>query len=129
VAYSPLGRGFLTGRFATAADLPPDDYRHHAPRFQGGNFATNLAIVARVRELASDKKCTPAQLALAWVLYQGTDIVPIPGTKRRRYLEENIAALEIVLSAADLQRLDEIAPPGIAAGTRYPGAAMSMVNG
>jgi aryl-alcohol dehydrogenase-like predicted oxidoreductase len=128
VAYSPLGRGFLTGQIKSYDDLAADDYRRHAPRFQGENFAKNLDLVQRIEEMAREKGCTPAQLALAWTLAQGEDIVPIPGTKRRAYLEENIAAMNITLSADDLRRIDEIAPQGAAAGTRYPEAMMGMVN-
>ena len=128
VAYSPLGRGFLTGQIKSFDDLAADDYRRHAPRFQGENFAKNLDLVRRIEEMAGEKGCTPAQLALAWTLAQGKDIVPIPGTKRRAYLEENIAAMDIELSADDLRRIDEIAPQGAAAGTRYPEAMMGMVN-
>lgn len=128
VAYSPLGRGFLTGRFQSVDDLPEDDYRRHAPRFQGENFQKNLELVKHIEELAAEKGCTPAQMALAWVLAQGEDIVPIPGTKRRKYLEENVAALEVKLTPEDLRRIDEIAPKGVAAGTRYPEAAMKAVN-
>jgi aryl-alcohol dehydrogenase-like predicted oxidoreductase len=128
VAYSPLGRGFLTGQIKSFNDLAADDYRRHAPRFQGENFAKNLDLVRRIEEMAGEKGCTPAQLALAWTLAQGKDIVPIPGTKRRAYLEENIAAMDIELSADDLRRIDEIAPQGAAAGTRYPEAMMGMVN-
>ncbi|HKQ08416.1 MAG TPA: aldo/keto reductase [Blastocatellia bacterium] len=128
VAYSPLGRGFLTGQIKRFDDLAADDYRRHAPRFQGENFAKNLDLVRRIEEMAHEKGCTPAQLALAWTLAQGEDIIPIPGTKRRAYLEENIAALDIELSADDLRRIDEIAPQGAAAGTRYPEALMGMVN-
>ena len=129
VAYSPLGRGFLTGRFRTIDDLPPDDYRRDSPRFQGENFQKNLDLVKRVEEIARRKKCTPSQLALAWVLAQGDDIVPIPGTKQRKYLEENVRALEVELTPADLEELDEVAPPGAAAGERYPEAGMRTVNG
>jgi aryl-alcohol dehydrogenase-like predicted oxidoreductase len=128
VAYSPLGRGFLTGRIRRADDLAPGDYRRSSPRFQGENLDRNLAIVARVEEIAREKGCTPAQLALAWVLARGEDIVPIPGTKRRRYLEENAGALAVTLGPDDLARLDEAAPPGAAAGTRYPEAMMGLVN-
>jgi aryl-alcohol dehydrogenase-like predicted oxidoreductase len=126
VAYSPLGRGFLTGQIRRPDDLAPDDFRRRNPRFQGENFQRNLQLVDRVREIAAEKHVTPAQLALAWVLAQGNDIVPIPGTKRRRYLEENVAALQIKLTPADLARLDEAAPKGITAGNRYPD--MSTVN-
>jgi aryl-alcohol dehydrogenase-like predicted oxidoreductase len=128
VAYSPLGRGFLTGQFKSIDDLEADDYRRYSPRFQGENFAKNLELVKRVTELARKKEATPGQLALAWVLAQGEDIVPIPGTKRRSYLEENAAASQIELSAEDLAQLDELAPKGIAAGTRYPEAMMRFVN-
>ena len=129
VAYSPLGRGFLTGRFRKLEDLPEDDYRRHSPRFQGENFAKNLELVKRVEEMAKAKHCTASQLALAWVMAQGKDIVPIPGTKKLRYLEENIAAAEIALTGADLKKLDEVAPHGAAAGMRYPEATMARVNG
>jgi aryl-alcohol dehydrogenase-like predicted oxidoreductase len=120
VAYSPLGRGFLSGRFRSPDDIPEGDFRRNNPRFQGENFGRNLRIVDRVRELAEEKGLTPAQLALAWVHHRGTDVVPIPGTKRRRYLEENAAATEVQLSDEDLRRLDEAAPPGVTAGDRYP---------
>jgi aryl-alcohol dehydrogenase-like predicted oxidoreductase len=120
VAYSPLGRGFLTGRIAAAEDLEQGDFRRNNPRFQGENMARNLELVSRVREIAADKDCTPGQLALAWVMAQGDDIVPIPGTKRRSYLEQNVAAVELELDAEDLQRLDEAAPVGATAGDRYP---------
>jgi len=129
VAYSPLGRGFLTGRFRTVDDLPPDDYRRNSPRFQGENFQRNLDLVRQVEEIARRKRCTPSQLALAWVLAQGDDIVPIPGTKQRKYLEENTRALEVELSAGDLEELDEVAPKGVAAGERYHEAGMRTVNG
>ncbi len=128
VAYSPLGRGFLTGQIKTIDDLAADDFRRYSPRFQGDNFAKNLELVARVSEIARETGVTPGQLALAWVLAQGEDIVPIPGTKRRRYLEENAAASEIKLTDQDLARLDELAPKGVAAGTRYPEAMMRFVN-
>lgn len=128
VPYSPLGRGFLTGRFKSPDDLPADDFRRHNPRFQGENFARNLAIVERVNAIAREKGCTPSQLALAWVLARGDDIVPIPGTKRRKYLEDNAAAGEVRLTAADLERIDKALPPGIASGTRYPEAAMRALN-
>jgi aryl-alcohol dehydrogenase-like predicted oxidoreductase len=127
VAYSPLGRGFLSGSFKSPADIPEGDFRRYSPRFQGENFERNLAIVKRVKELAEEKGATPAQLALAWVHHQGDDVVPIPGTKRRRYLEENVGATEIALTQQDLARLDEAAPRGSAAGDRYPD--MSTVNG
>lgn len=126
VPYSPLGRGFLTGAFQSPDDFAPDDYRRHAPRFQGENFAKNLALVDQVKAIAQEKGVTPAQLALAWLLAQGDDIVPIPGTKRRQYLDENVAAVEIALSSADLERLDAVAPQGAAVGDRY--ADMSTVN-
>jgi aryl-alcohol dehydrogenase-like predicted oxidoreductase len=128
VPYSPLGRGFLTGQIKSFDDLAADDYRRNAPRFQGENFQKNLELVARIGEIAAEKNCAPAQLALAWVLAQGEDIVPIPGTKRRKYLEENVAALDVEITAADLKRIDEIAPRGVAAGTRYPEAGMAAVN-
>ena len=129
VAYSPLGRGFLTGRFRTIDDLAPDDYRRNTPRFQGDNFQKNLELVERVKDIAKRKKCTPSQLALAWVLAQGGDIVPLFGTKRRQYLEENIRALEIELTPSDLEELDEVAPKGVAAGDRYNEAGMRTING
>lgn len=128
VPYSPLGRGFLTGQIKSYEDLAPDDSRRNGPRFQGDNFQKNLELVKRIREIAEEKGCTAAQLALAWVLAQGEDIVPIPGTKRRKYLEENVGALEVHLTPADLRRIDEIAPKGVAAGQRYPEAAMKAVN-
>jgi len=127
VAYSPLGRGFLTGAITTIDDLQQGDFRLHNPRFQGQNFQRNLDLVKRVQELAREHNCTPAQLALAWVLHRGADIVPIPGTKRRSYLEQNVEATEVALSAEDLERIDEVAPVGAAAGDRY--ADMSAVNG
>jgi aryl-alcohol dehydrogenase-like predicted oxidoreductase len=126
VAYSPLGRGFLTGRFRSIDDLPEDDFRRKSPRFEGENFERNLELLARVEEIAAEKGVTPGQLALAWVLAQGEDIVPIPGTKHRHYLEQNVAAVEIELSGDDLRRIDEAAPQGAAAGERY--ADMSPVN-
>jgi aryl-alcohol dehydrogenase-like predicted oxidoreductase len=128
VAYSPLGRGFLTGQIKRFDDLAADDYRRHSPRFQGKNFEKNLELVRRIEEMAREKGCTPAQLALAWVLARGQDIVPIPGTKRRAYLEDNVAAINVELTAEDLRRIAEIAPQGAAAGTRYPEAMMGMVN-
>lgn len=128
VAYSPLGRGFLTGRFEKFEDLPTDDYRRNSPRFQGDNFQKNLDLVRRVGELAQEKGCTPSQLALAWVLAQGDDIVPIPGTKHRKYLEENVGALDVELSSEDLRRIDEVAPKGVASGERYPEHMMELVN-
>jgi aryl-alcohol dehydrogenase-like predicted oxidoreductase len=129
VAYSPLGRGFLTGQFTRFEDLSEDDYRKHSPRFQGGNFQKNLDLVHRVEEIAAEKNCKPAQLALAWVLAQDQNIVPIPGTKRRQYLEQNVAAFDVKLNADDLRRIDEIFPSGAAAGLRYPEHMMSIVNG
>jgi aryl-alcohol dehydrogenase-like predicted oxidoreductase len=120
VAYSPLGRGFLSGEIRSVDDLEPGDFRRHHPRFQGENFAKNLELVERVREIAQEKGVTPSQLALAWVLHRGDDIVPIPGTKRVRYLEENAAAVDIRLTDEDLARLDEAAPRGATAGDRYP---------
>ena len=120
VPYSPLGRGFLTGQFRTPEDIPEDDFRRHNPRFQGENFARNLQLVDRVKEIADGKDCTPGQLALAWLLHQGEDVVPIPGTKKRSRLEENVGALDVVLTADDLARLDELTPVGVAAGDRYP---------
>lgn len=128
VAYSPLGRGFLTGQIKSIDDLAEDDYRRHAPRFQGENFNKNLELVSRIGEIAREKGCTPAQLALAWVLAQGDDVVPIPGTKRRKYVEENAGALEVLITPEDLKRIDEVAPRGVAAGTRYPEAGMAAVN-
>jgi aryl-alcohol dehydrogenase-like predicted oxidoreductase len=129
VAYSPLGRGFLTGRFHTFEDLPEDDYRRNSPRFQGDNFQKNLDLVERVGEIAGRKQATPAQLALAWLLAQAEDIVPIPGTKQRRYLEENLGALDIELSATDLEQIEEVAPKGVAAGERYHEAGMRTIDG
>ena len=129
VPYSPLGRGFLTGRFRTFDDLPEDDYRRNSPRFQGENFQRNLDLVARVEEIARRKQCTPAQLALAWLLAQGEDIVPIPGTKQRRYLEENVGSLKVELTQGDLEEIEEVAPKGVAAGERYHEAGMKTVNG
>jgi aryl-alcohol dehydrogenase-like predicted oxidoreductase len=129
VAYSPLGRGFLTGRFRSADDLPSDDSRRNQPRFQGENFQKNRDLVARVEEIARRKQCTPAQLALAWVLARGDDIVPIPGTKRRTYLEQNLKALEVELTPTDLEEIADAAPQGVAAGNRYPDAGMKTING
>jgi len=128
VAYSPLGRGFLTGRFRRFEDLPPDDYRRTVPRFQGENFEKNLGLVKRVEEIAREKGCTPAQLALAWLLAQGEDIVPIPGTKQRRRLEENAASTNVTLTAAELRRIAAVAPQGVAAGERYPAGMQRFVN-
>ena len=129
VPYSPLGRGFLTGRFRTIDDLPADDYRRNSPRFQGDNFQKNLDVVQLVEQMAAEKNCTPSQLALAWLLHRGDDIAPIPGTKRVKYLEENAGAMTVELTAADMRRIDQIAPLGVAAGTRYPEGGMRTVNG
>ncbi|HKN94847.1 MAG TPA: aldo/keto reductase [Thermoleophilaceae bacterium] len=126
VAYSPLGRGFLSGQIQSPDDLDEDDFRRHNPRFQGENFQRNLDLVERVKEIAAEKDVAPGQLAIAWLLHQGEDIVPIPGTKRRKYLEENVGAAEVRLSDDDLARIDEAAPVGAAAGDRYPD--MSPVN-
>jgi len=128
VAYSPLGRGFLTGRFKSVDDFPADDYRRHSPRFEGENFQKNLDLVAKIESLAKEKGVTASQLALAWVLAQGKDIVPIPGTKRRKFLDENLAAAEIQLSEQELREIEEIAPKGVAAGERYPAHLMASVN-
>lgn len=128
VSYSPLGRGFLTGQIKHIDDLDPDDYRRKSPRFQGGNFKKNLDLVHAIEEMARDKDCTAAQLALAWVLAQGKDIVPIPGTKRPKLLEENIGALGINLTPTDLDRINQILPPGAAAGTRYAAPQMQALN-
>ncbi|MEW6252314.1 MAG: aldo/keto reductase [Planctomycetota bacterium] len=128
VAYSPLGRGFLTGQIRRYEDLDEGDWRRMSPRFQNANFQRNLELVARIEELAAAKGCTAAQLALAWVLARGEDIVPIPGTKRRKYLEENVNALKVEVTPEDMARIDEIAPVGVAAGTRYPEALMGMVG-
>ncbi len=128
VPYSPLGRGFLTGEITRFEDLPEDDYRRQSPRFQGENFRKNLDLVRRVRDLAREKHCTPAQLALAWVLGQGEDVVPIPGTKRRNYLQENVGALDVSLTSEDLARIAKALPRDAAAGLRYPEAAMQSVN-
>jgi aryl-alcohol dehydrogenase-like predicted oxidoreductase len=128
VPYSPLGRGFLTGQFKRFEDLPADDYRRMAPRFQGDNFQKNLDLVAKIEEIAREKKVTAAQLALAWVLAQGSDIVPIPGTKRRTYLEQNLAAVEIDLTIGDLDRIEQVAPKGVAAGERYAAPAMASLD-
>ena len=126
VAYSPLGRGFLSGRFTSPEDFPEDDFRRHHPRFQGENFDRNMELVSRVEEMAKEKGVTAGQLALAWTLHRGEDVVPIPGTKRVRYLEENVAAADVALSGDDLERLEEIAPAGAAAGERY--ADMSSID-
>ena len=128
VPYSPLGRGMLTGQIRRFEDLAPDDYRRNNPRFQGENFQRNLDMVARVGEIAAAKGCTPAQLALAWVLAQGGDIVPIPGTKRRTYLEENLGAVAVALTAEDMRQIDEAFPKGATAGTRYAASAMGVVR-
>jgi aryl-alcohol dehydrogenase-like predicted oxidoreductase len=128
VAYSPLGRGFLTGQFKRFEDLAADDYRRISPRFQGDNFQKNLDLVKQVESIAKEKGCKPSQLALAWVLAQGDDIAPIPGTKRRKYLEENAGALEVQLTADDLRRLDEAFPEGSASGPRYNEQMMKLVN-
>jgi aryl-alcohol dehydrogenase-like predicted oxidoreductase len=128
VAYSPLGRGFLTGRFTRPEDLPADDYRRHSPRFQGENFQKNLDLVHRIERLAAGKGCTTSQLALAWVLAQDPHIVPIPGTKRRRYLEENVEALQVILSQAEVAAIADVVPPGAAAGNRYHEATMRMLG-
>jgi aryl-alcohol dehydrogenase-like predicted oxidoreductase len=126
VAYSPLGRGFLTGRFASPDDFDEGDFRRHNPRFQGENFQRNLDVVTEVHKIAAEKDCTPSQLALAWLLAQGDDIVPIPGTKRKKYLEDNLGAVDVTLSPDDLLRIEQVAPKGFSAGDRYPD--MSSVN-
>ena len=128
VPYSPLGRGFLTGQYRSIDDLAADDFRRHSPRFQGENFARNLELVERIKAIAAEKGATASQLALAWVVAQGEDLAPIPGTKRRSYLEENIAAVDLVLTPEDLTRIDEVAPHGVAAGDRYPASAMGSLN-
>jgi aryl-alcohol dehydrogenase-like predicted oxidoreductase len=128
VPYSPLGRGFLTGHFKKFEDIPEDDYRRHSPRFQGENFQKNLDLVKKIEEMAGKKGCTPSQLALTWLLAQGDDIVPIPGTKRRKYLEENVGALTVTLSKQELDEIELIAPKGVAAGTRYAAPQMTHVN-
>jgi aryl-alcohol dehydrogenase-like predicted oxidoreductase len=128
VAYSPLGRGFLTGQFKRFEDLAADDFRRNSPRFQGENFQKNLDLVTRVQQLAKEKGCTPSQLALAWVLAQGKDIVPIPGTKRRTYLEDNAGAFQVRLTPDDLRRIDEVFPSGVAAGARYAEHMMQLLN-
>jgi aryl-alcohol dehydrogenase-like predicted oxidoreductase len=127
VAYSPLGRGFLTGRFQSPSDIPADDWRHNNPRFQGENFERNLALVRSLEAVAARRRCTPAQLALAWLLAH-PDVVPIPGSKLRARLEENAAAADIALTPAEIAELQEIAPIGVAAGTRYPAAGMAAVH-
>src|SRR5271170_3130775 len=129
VAYSPLGRGFLTGQFQRFEDLPADDYRRNSPRFQGENFQKNLDLLRRVETIAKEKSCQPSQLALAWVLAQGNDVVPIPGTKRRKYLEENVGALNVKLPPEALRRIDEVFPRDATAGARYPEHMMNLVNG
>jgi aryl-alcohol dehydrogenase-like predicted oxidoreductase len=128
VAYSPLGRGFLSGRITSPDDFGEDDFRHNHPRFSGENFARNLELVERVKELAAGKGATPSQLAIAWVLAQGDDVVPIPGTKRRRYLEENAGALEVELTGEDLAAIEEVTPRGSAAGARYTPQHMANVD-
>ncbi|KFE63941.1 aldo/keto reductase [Hyalangium minutum] len=128
VPYSPLGRGFLTGAITKPEDFEPDDYRSRSPRFQGENFQKNLELVRKVKELATQKGCTPSQLALAWVLAKGEDLVPIPGTKRRKYLEENLHALDVSLTPEELQALDDVFPLGAASGARYPEAMMKSLN-
>lgn len=128
VAYSPLGRGFLAGAIRSQEDLSLDDRRRHMPRFQGANLGSNLKLVQKIGEISVQKQCTPAQLALAWLLSQGEDIIPIPGTRRRGRLEENLRAIDIDLGEDDLLRINEAMPPGVAAGTRYPEEAMSRVN-
>lgn len=129
VAYSPLGRGFLAGRFRSIEDLAPDDWRRQSPRFQGENFAKNLDLLAKIREMAAEKGCTPSQLALAWLLARGPDIVPIPGTTQRARLEENAAAAGITLSPQDLERIEKVAPRGVAQGERYHPNMMALLNG
>jgi aryl-alcohol dehydrogenase-like predicted oxidoreductase len=128
VPYSPLGRGFLTGRIKRFEDLAPDDWRRNMPRFQGENFQKNLDLVDRIEQMAGEKGCKPSQLALAWVLAQGEDMLPIPGTTRSEHLEENLAALEIALTSNDLARIDEVAPKGVAVGDRYPERGMQVVG-
>jgi aryl-alcohol dehydrogenase-like predicted oxidoreductase len=128
VAYSPLGRGFLSGEIKKFEDLAEDDYRRNSPRFQGENFGKNIKLVEKVGEIAKEKGVTASQLALAWVLAQGQDIVPIPGTKRRKYLEQNAEAAGIILSQEDLAALEDIFPRNAAAGSRYPEAMMASVN-
>ncbi|KAA0895047.1 aldo/keto reductase [Oryzomonas rubra] len=128
VAYSPLGRGFLTGQITRFEDFDADDYRRLSPRFQGENFDKNLHLVEQIKDIAARKGCTPGQLALAWVMAQGNDIVPIPGTKRRKYLEENVAAAAVTISAAEMAEIDRALPKGAAAGERYPAAMMAIIN-
>jgi aryl-alcohol dehydrogenase-like predicted oxidoreductase len=128
VAYSPLGRGFLTGQIKEFEDLEADDYRRTSPRFMGENFQKNLELVDRVTQIAKERNCTPGQLSIAWLQSLGEDIIPIPGTKRRKYLEENAGADSMKLTAADLKRIDEVAPKGVAAGHRYNEVMMKLVN-
>jgi aryl-alcohol dehydrogenase-like predicted oxidoreductase len=128
VAYSPLGRGFLTGRFASRVDIPPDDYRRNSPRFQEGNFEKNLGLLGLINDMAVRKGCSSTQLALAWVLARGEDIVPIPGTKRRNYLEENCGSLAVTCSADDIASLSLLAPPGAVSGARYPEQMMKSIG-
>jgi aryl-alcohol dehydrogenase-like predicted oxidoreductase len=129
VAYSPLGRGFLTGQIRSVDDLAPDDFRRLSPRFEGENFAQNLALVEQIKQMAAAKGCAPSQLALAWVLAQGEDIVTIPGTKRRKYLDENLDAMEVKLTPEDLKKIDQVAPRGVAVGERYAATTMRLLNG
>jgi aryl-alcohol dehydrogenase-like predicted oxidoreductase len=129
VAYSPLGRGFLTGRIKNLTELPAGDWRHGAPRFQQDTFRRNLELIQRIEAIAQEKGCTPSQLALAWTLAKGEHIIPIPGTKRRKYLEENVAAVDVKLTSDDLRKIDEAMPRGVAAGERYPEATMRLLNG
>src|ERR1700722_12713524 len=128
IAYSPLGRGFLTGQFKKFEDFDKDDYRRNSPRFQGENFQKNLDLVSRVESLAKDRNCTASQLVLAWLLAQGVDIIPIPGTKRRQFLEDNAGAAKVQLKQEDLSKIEEVSPHGAAAGARYPGVMMSLIN-
>ena len=128
VAYSPLGRGFLTGQFKHFEDVPADDYRRHTPRFEDKNFEQNLNLVRELETVAKEKHCKPSQLALAWIMAQGDDIVPIPGTKRRRYLEDNVEAISIQMTKEELERIDQFFPPDVAAGKRYPENMMASVN-
>ncbi|MGE5519387.1 MAG: aldo/keto reductase [Candidatus Dadabacteria bacterium] len=128
VPYSPLGRGFLAGKFKKLEDIPEDDYRRHSPRFQGENFQKNLDLVDKIQNMATKKDCTPSQLALAWLLAQGDDIVPIPGTKKRKYLEENVRAVNISFTKQELEEIESIAPQGIAAGLRYAPPQMGNLN-
>lgn len=128
MAYSPLGRGFLAGKIKRYEDLEAEDYRRNSPRFQGQNFQKNLDLVRRIEEMAAQKQCTASQLALAWVLGQGLDIVPIPGTKRRKFLEENFAAQQMKLTEEDLRKISEVTPKGAVAGQRYPEHMMQLVG-